>query len=584
MRRVFPHFLCSLAFILACTPADAWQTTHSDPANSNAVDVQTAPARKPSATVLLRDLAPGVAPVIAPNGTLYIGDQRGKLSSFKPDGTPGWSRDLGGFQSIMSSPAIGSDGSVYVVGSALIRDHTTNPATTKYTAELHRFTAGGGWLWHVPLAGPIKGLVYSAPTIIRSGGSDVILVASGRSDNGFEAYVTAFSDSGGMLAHHKASVFVPPDVTGSADWGAFWPDADFSVTVGGPPPNERLPKDLWRPFPQLAVYTQADNGVPRVFITDRFHDFVILGFVGNGFTELSRISDNHYYFTTAALAWPNGPVMVGDVNSDEEHEMMFVSLSPSYTGGPASVHRIRMPQFAATPTALGNARYAVVNLNGGVTFLNGAAIQKQVKLTGQSVAAAAASRNHVFVSTVTGLYSFNKVTMEKVGEFAWSKGGVSQPVIGPQGHVYAIAQDTLYVFPPSRLPEVRDVETLPGITSTSPAPLTPPGSAGTDTNPGPLPQIEPVDVQSMPELQQDQTFKPPHTASGNRLFACQELDGDNCENSQQRLIAENFCVSQGFARVAELDVDSRRGVAETLDGQLCSKKKCKVFDLIVCQK
>src|SRR5262249_25673780 len=160
---------------------------------------------------------------------------------------------------------------------------------------------GGGWLWHVPLGGPLKGIVYSAPTVIQSGGSDVILVASGRTSDGFEAWVTAYSDSGAMLAHHKASIFVPPQVTGSADWGAFWPDADFSVTVGPPPLNERLPKGLIRPFPALAVYTQADNGVPRVFITDRYHDLVILGFTGNAFTELLRISDNHRYFTTAVL-------------------------------------------------------------------------------------------------------------------------------------------------------------------------------------------------------------------------------------------------------------------------------------------
>src|SRR5262245_11001077 len=164
VRHIFVQLFRSLTFILACmfaaAPAGAWQTTHADPANSNAVDVATAPASKPSASILLRDIAPGVAPVIAPDGMLYIGDGRGKLSSFKPDGTPGWSRDIGGFQSIMSSPALGRDGSIYVIGSALIRDNTTDPPTTKYVAELHRFTAGGGWLWHVPLGGPLKGIVY----------------------------------------------------------------------------------------------------------------------------------------------------------------------------------------------------------------------------------------------------------------------------------------------------------------------------------------------------------------------------------------------------------------------------------------
>lgn len=119
MKRFCPPTFRSLAttfclagiLVSAAPPANAWQTVHGDPANSNSVDVRTAPAEQPATSVLLRDIAPGVTPVIAPNGTLYIGNERGKLMSFSPDGTPGWSRDLGGFQSVAASPAIGTDGS-----------------------------------------------------------------------------------------------------------------------------------------------------------------------------------------------------------------------------------------------------------------------------------------------------------------------------------------------------------------------------------------------------------------------------------------------------------------------------------------
>ena len=34
--------------------------------------------------------APGAGPVVAPDGTVYLGNEQGKLMSFKPDGTPGW--------------------------------------------------------------------------------------------------------------------------------------------------------------------------------------------------------------------------------------------------------------------------------------------------------------------------------------------------------------------------------------------------------------------------------------------------------------------------------------------------------------
>ena len=207
LRSLATRFCLAGVLVSAAAPANAWQTAHGDPANSNSVDVRTAPAKQPVASVLLRDIAPGVAPVIAPNGTLYIGSERGKLMSFSPDGTPGWSRDLGGFQSVTASPAIGADGSVYVIGSAKIRDNRTDPPSVKSVAELHRFTAGGGWLWHVPLAGPIEGMIHSPPNIVRIGGSDVIVVATGQREGGFQAFLTAFSAEGAVLAHQKASVF-----------------------------------------------------------------------------------------------------------------------------------------------------------------------------------------------------------------------------------------------------------------------------------------------------------------------------------------------------------------------------------------
>ncbi|HET6618531.1 MAG TPA: hypothetical protein VFG64_01235 [Dongiaceae bacterium] len=488
----FASIVCSL-ILLSASPADAWQSSHADSVNSNSVDVRTARAVKPMATVLLRDIAPGVNPVIAPDGTLYIGDRRGKLMAFRPDGTLAWSREIGGFQSIMSSPAIGSDGSVYVVGTATIRDHRTNPPATSYVAELHRFTAGGGWLWHVPIAGPHQGIVVSAPTVIQHGGSDIVLVATGRQHDGFEAYVTAFSSGGGaVLAHHKASVFESPQVSGGADldWSDLWDwlYPGFSVTIDAVEEYEKLPRGLSRPFPAPAVYMQAEDGIPRIYLTDRFHDLVGLGFTGTTFSELFRIRDNHRYFTTAALVWPNGPVMAGGFYSEDAMEMTFLSIAPSYTGGPVTVHRIAMPAFVTTPASLGNSRYAVVLYNGGVSFLRGAAVEKQVDLTGQSIASAAASRGHVFVSTVTGLYTFDKTTMKKVAEFGWAGGGVSQPVIGPRGHVYAIAQDTLYVFPPSRIPDMPNPGPLPEITGPGALPRPGVGGSGT-TNPGPAPQL-----------------------------------------------------------------------------------------------
>jgi hypothetical protein len=591
--------ISGIAGLLTLTAASAlaWPTAHGDPANSNGVDVRTAPAINPMTSVPLRDIAPGVNPVIAPNGTLYIGNERGTLMSFSPDGTPGWSRDLGGFQSVRASAAIGSDGSVYVIGSAQIRDNTTDPASLKYVAELHRFTAGGGWLWHVPLGEPVPGLTYSPPNIVSRNGSDVILVAAGI--RGAGAFLTAYSgESGVVLAHQKVAPFDPPQVTGGADLG--WVDSlytflscvaslqcDWSATVEL---EHQLPKNLTRPFPAVAVFAQTASGDPNVYVSDRNKDLVGYSFTGSSFIELFRVRDPKRTLTSAPLVWPNGPVMISTFGDNAGPEVLFLSLGPDYTGGPVTTHRIKSQISMAAPTALGNSRFALVNIFGGVTFLNGAAVQKQVMIPGGSIAPAAASRTHVFVSTVVGLHTFSKAKMEKVGEYTWTRGGASQPVIGPGGHVYAIAQNTLYVFPPSRIPDVPDVGSLPDITTGNPQPSPSPGAVlGESGAPAPLSSSEtqPADVQSLPDVQasgSSKTYKPPRTAAGNRLLACLELDGDDCDKSQYRTVAESFCRNQGFQSAGDLDVDAKRGRAETLDGQLCTQKKCKVFDFIVCQR
>jgi len=86
-----------------------------------------------------------------------------------------------------------------------------------------------------------------------------------------------------------------------------------------------------------------------------------------------------------------------------------------------------------------------------------------------------------------------------------------------------------------------------------------------------------------PATPQSKNFEPPLTANNNRLFACEELDGDDCGKGDHRAISLAFCQKQGFTQAADFEVDSRKGTAETLDGRYCSKKKCRVFEEIVCR-
>jgi hypothetical protein len=185
--------------------------------------------------------------------------------------------------------------------------------------------------------------------------------------------------------------------------------------------------------------------------------------------------------------------------------------------------------------------------------LQGTTLVKKVQLHGQTLIGASASRSHLFVSTDKALQTFDPVSLNEVSRMLWSGGGLSQPAISPTGHVYAVAGDSLYVFPPSlkQLPPNRVLpEGVPTAVSTS----------GADTKP----------------------YVPPLTMSGNRLFACEELDGDNCGKGDYQTIANAFCKKEGFIGSGHIEVKSRKVKAETLDGRFCSKNKCKVFDQIIC--
>jgi hypothetical protein len=547
-----PRFArCAIGALAACAalmtstigPAAAWQTAHGQSDNSGAVAVQTAPAVAPLNTIYgLGGIASGNVPVIAPNGTLYVGNARGKLMSFRADGTPGWSRDVGS-QAIMSAPVLGKDGSVYVVGTATIRDRRTNPPTVTHIAELHKFTSGGGWAWHVPL--PTNGvkLTSASPNIARINGKDVIFVPTIQSGAPFNASLAAISEDGGVLASKIVSSFAPQTTGGSdADFGDFICEGlmggytcRFTPAEGAPIEGDPLAYNVKPPVPAAAVHTAA--GVPIVMMSGGFQDIVGLAFTGAAFEERFRVHDEQRFFNATPLAWPDGHAMMINANG---HGIPSELVLAGFNGGTI---RAAGPTSIAAPTALGNSRFAIVHRTGGITIMRGADTEKSVPFPGHSIASAAASANHIFVSTATALHTFDKNTLESKGTFAWKKGGTSQPVIGPQGHVYAIAGDNLLIF----APVVQSTNTP-----------TPPTS-------------------------QSQAYNPPLTANGNRLFACEKLDGDDCGKGDHRSIAKAFCAKNGYADADDIDVDSKKVKAETLDGQYCTKKKCKVFDQIVCK-
>jgi hypothetical protein len=67
---------------------------------------------------------------------------------------------------------------------------------------------------------------------------------------------------------------------------------------------------------------------------------------------------------------------------------------------------------------------------------------------------------------------------------------------------------------------------------------------------------------------------------GLPLYECQTTNDQLCRQP----VADAFCQQQGFARATGFDVDSRKAKAETITGERCTRKKCRVFDWVVCAR
>jgi len=226
-----------------------------------------------------------------------------------------------------------------------------------------------------------------------------------------------------------------------------------------------------------------------------------------------------------------------------------------------------------------------------------------------------------------GLVTYRASDFQFVSVYDWpngDRGGRSEPVIGPNGFIYALAGNKLYTFFPNTGPASRGNVATGGVVggdvggndagdtgqpkpmhnAVNPAILTAPqattdggsGSGNAVTGgkvfqaqpnailngaapaaPEQVPEQPPLQEAALPTLQQ---FDPPLTASGKALSACVDSDFDDCGKAAARA----FCESMGFTKASDIDIDTKKVQAETLGGALCTAKKCKVVDKVTCSR
>jgi hypothetical protein len=534
---------------LAWWPSAAWswETAHGPPDNTGFVDVVTKPAEQATNAVIgIGTIAPGAAPVVAPDGTVYLGNEQGQLMAFKPDGTRTWTRDIPDPQTILASPAIGSDGTIYVVGVSISRDHRGGKSVIRADSALHVFNSTGGYFGQTAFPEHDGGGGTTAsPNIWRFNGTELVIMPA---VYGNDVRLLAFSAGGGLALDQHATT-IATEIFGGFDPGGGFPASDGQ----NPRRDETAP-----PFSAVGIYTNPLGGTPTVLVSDSNHDLVGFVLSGGSFLELFRFHDDNLFMRGAPAILPDRHAIVGtqDVERPGNYAPYGKASGGAAFSGP-NMNKLApvtgLKAIFATPTRLADGRTVLIERS-QMVVLDGRNVVKKVPLIGFSGRSAAASRTHLFVSTSDAIQTFDTVSLQELSRMPWTDGAQSHPVISPLGYVYAVTSDALYVFPPPRqLPPSRV-----------------------------LPQTGATVVSTDTANQDSKAYKPPLTMSGNRLFACEELDGDDCGKGDYQTIADAFCKKEGFIGSGHIEVDSKKVKAETLDGRHCSKKKCKVFEQIIC--
>ena len=421
LPRLTVVIAAATGLLLSAIPVDAaWTRFHGDGDNTGFVDIVTAPAGKGSRSVPgLGTFAPGAGPVIAPDGTVYLGTEQGKLIALHADGSPAWTRELarvfGTTLAIVASPAVGADGSIYVIGRLKVRDHTTGGTVLRYISELHKFTPSGGFLWHtrLPLGELNRGGDASAPpNIWQASGTEVVMVPAAYSFGVTRLF--AFSTEGVLLAETVVSRFDPGPFVGGFDFCqySFLGFACFSLPDVPPPPADpadRLPKIVVRPAPGPAV-VQVSAGAPLVVVADQFHDVAGFSFSPTaGFFERFRAHEPASFMRSSPTPL-FGHSTVGTTTKIDLDEQQEIAGAIFFAGPSASkLTSVRgLSPILATPTRLEDVRFVVVESRAdgsAILVLKRVLVPDRVRilsrtsLPGQSIAAPAASRTHVFVST-----------------------------------------------------------------------------------------------------------------------------------------------------------------------------------------
>lgn len=587
--------------------AESWSVSRGNPAASGSINIDTSAASlAQSYRYDIGTFADGVGPVVGSDGRVVLANQEGRIIVTEAGGNPVWERQLNAGYTIKSTPAIASNGNVYVLSSHTYTDHRVTPAVKRWDVEINGFDPGGGWLFRFPLPANSGGAIATAPlNIMRAPDGAELIVFPIRyrppATTTTLLHLYAYTLTGGLAAHVPVSSLVTPIEGGMGGASGGGPSPPPPLDLGG---GRSAPISL--PVPGVAV---RPDDPTVVVLNDGISKIVSYRFDGAAFQQLWRV-DREDALSAPAIKGTTTTLFNGGA-----HYLGFNAAGElNRAGDMAGSH--------APPTLVPTGAVVFINRYRRMIVAGGG----QYDIGGDSIASPVASRNYVYISSVRGLVSYRASDLKFVSIYDWpngDRGGRSEPAIGPGGYIYAIAGNKLYTFFPSTEPANRTNAGSGGVVggevggndagdtgkpkpmknTFNPAILTAPqattdggASGGNAITGGQVFQAQPNAIlnggtpapgqatdQPPPQeaaLPTSQQFDPPLTPSGKPLSACVDADFDNCGKAAARA----YCESLGFTKASDIDIDTKKVQAETLGGALCTAKKCKVVDKVTCSR
>jgi hypothetical protein len=584
--------------------AESWSVSRGNPAATGSINIDTSAAMlAQSYRYDIGTFADGVGPVVGSDGRVVLANEQGKIMVTEAGGNPVWERQLNAGYTIKSTPAIASNGHVYVLSSHTYTDHRVTPAVKRWDVEINGFDTGGGWLFRFAVPAPSGGAIATAPlNIMRAPDGSELIVFPIRyrppsPSTSTIVHLYAYTLTGSLAAHVPVTSVTTP-IEGGTAGGPSGPAAPAPLEYDGQPHPVNLP------VPGVAVMPTDPTAV---VLNDGIKSIVSYRFDGTTFQQLWR-QDRKDLLSAPAIAYTGRSVLTGasryrifnTLGEDTESRSIVGSYAPPTlvpTGAVVFINRNRR----------------MIRAGGGIYDIGG-----------DSIAPAVASRNFIYISSARGLASYRASDFQFVSIYDWPNGdhgGRSEPVIGPAGFIYALAGNKLYTFFPSTEPANRTNAGSGGVVggevggndtggkgdpkpmknALNPAILTAPqattdgAGAGNAITGGKVYQAQPnailngmqqpteappaaaTEEAALPTSQQ---FDPPLTESGKPLSACVDADFDDCGKAAARA----YCESLGFTKASDIDIDTKKVQAETLGGALCTAKKCKVVDKVTCSR